>query len=120
TNLPEAMTMIKKAVALKPNDGYIVDSLGWAYFQLGDYEQALVNCERAVELLAGDPIISEHLGDVYWRIGRRLEAKFQWQHAKDNKPDPEDLQRIEGKLLNGLPDEVPLTPALNVTNRNSG
>jgi tetratricopeptide (TPR) repeat protein len=120
TNLPEAMTMIKKAVALKPNDGYIVDSLGWAYFQLGDYDQALVNCERAVELLAADPIIGEHLGDVYWRVGRKLEAKFQWQHAKDNKPEPGDLKRIEDKLANGLPDEVPITPAQNATNKNSG
>ena len=119
-NLPEAMAMIKKAVALKPNDGYIVDSLGWAYFQLGDYELALVNCERAVELLAADPIIGEHLGDVYWRIGRRLEAKFQWQHAKDNKPEPDDLKRIEGKLMNGLPDETPLTPAQNTTEQNNG
>jgi len=119
-NLPEAMAMIKKAVALKPNDGYIVDSLGWAYFQLGDYEQALIHCERAVELLPADPIIGEHLGDVYWRIGRRLEAKFQWQHAKDNKPEPEDLKRIEDKLVNGLPDEAPLTPAQNTSDQSNG
>ncbi|MBC8037264.1 MAG: tetratricopeptide repeat protein [Rhizobiales bacterium] len=119
-NLVEAMAMIKKAVALKPNDGYIVDSLGWAYFQLGDYEQALIHCERAVELLAADPIIGEHLGDVYWRVGRKLEAQFQWQHAKDNKPEPEDLKRIQDKQANGLPDEVPLTPVQNTTDQNNG
>ncbi len=119
-NLQEAMAMIKKAVALKPNDGYIVDSLGWAYFQLRDYEQALIHCERAVELLAADPIIGEHLGDVYWRVGRKLEAKFQWQHAKDNKPEPEDLKRIEDKLVNGLPDEEPVTPAQNTSAKNNG
>lgn len=119
-NLAEAMAMIKKAVALKPNDGYIVDSLGWAYFQLGDYEQALIHCERAVELLAADPIIGEHLGDVYWRVDRKLEAKFQWQHAKDNKPEPEDLKRIEGKLENGLPGDSPLTPAQNTSDQNNG
>ena len=56
--------MIKKAVDLKPNDGYIVDSLGWAYFQLADYEQALIHCERSVDLLPADPVIGEHLGDV--------------------------------------------------------
>ena len=119
-NLPEAMAMIKKAVALKPNDGYIVDSLGWAYFQLGDYEQALIHCERAVELLAADPIIGEHLGDVYWRVGRKLEAKFQWQHAKDNKPEPDDLKRIEEKLVNGLPNEAPLTPVQNTSDQSNG
>ncbi len=54
------------------------------------------------------------LGDAYWRVGRKLEAKFQWQHAKDNKPEPDDLKRIEGKLLNGMPDlPPPVKPADN-------
>ena len=119
-NLTEALAMVKKAVELKPNDGYIIDSLGWAYFQLGDYEQAVVNVERAVELLPADPIIAEHLGDAYWRVGRRLEAKYQWQHAKDNKPEPDDLKRIEGKLKDGLADEVPVKPVQNGTNQNNG
>ena len=120
-NLTEALDMVKKAVELKPNDGYITDSLGWAYYQLGDYEQALVHCERAVELLPADPIIAEHLGDVYWRVGRTLEAKFQWQHAKDNKPEPEDLKRIEDKLKNGLPPvEPPVTPVQNTAPKTNG
>ncbi|MCX7350642.1 MAG: tetratricopeptide repeat protein [Alphaproteobacteria bacterium] len=119
-NLPEALDMIKKAVEIKPNDGYITDSLGWAYFQLGDYEQAVANCERAVELLPADPIIAEHLGDAYWRIGRTLEAKFQWQHAKDNKPEPDDLKRIEDKIKNGLPPEQPVTPAQNTAPKTNG
>ncbi len=120
-NLTEALDMVKKAVELRPNDGYITDSLGWAYYQLGDYEQALVHCERAVELLPADPIIAEHLGDVYWRVGRTLEAKFQWQHAKDNKPEPEDLKRIEDKLKNGLPPaEPPVTPVQNAAPKTNG
>jgi tetratricopeptide (TPR) repeat protein len=106
--LDEAIAMVKKAVDAKPNDGYIVDSLGWAYFQLRDFEEAVVHLERAVDLRAGDPIIAEHLGDAYWRVGRKLEASFQWQHAKDNKPEPDDLKRIEGKLRDGLPDLPPL------------
>ena len=84
-NLNEALGMVKKAVELKPNDGYIVDSLGWAYFQLGDFEEATTQIERAVDLNPADPIIGEHLGDAYWRVGRTLEARFQWQHAKDNE-----------------------------------
>ncbi len=119
-NLPEAMDMVKRAVELRPNDGYIIDSLGWAYYQLGDYEEAVTHIERAVELLPADPIIAEHLGDAYWRVGRKLEAKFQWQHAKDNKPEPEDLKRIEGKLKDGLPEEVPVTPAQNGTAGSNG
>ena len=112
-NMPEAIEMVKKAVEAKPNDGYIVDSLGWAYFKMRNYEESLIHLERAVELLPADPIIGEHLGDVYWRSGRTLEAKFQWQHAKDNKPEPEDLKRIEDKISNGLPEETPVTPAQN-------
>jgi tetratricopeptide (TPR) repeat protein len=101
-------------VEAKPNDGYIVDSLGWAYFQLGNFEEAVTTLERAVDLRAGDPVMSEHLGDAYWRVDRRLEAKFQWQHAKDNKPEPEDLKRIEDKLLRGMPDlPAPVKPADN-------
>ncbi len=112
--LDEAIGMVKRAVEAKPNDGYIVDSLGWAHFQLRDFEEAVVQLERAVDLRAGDPIIAEHLGDAYWRVGRRLEATFQWQHAKDNKPEPDDLKRIEDKIKNGLPElPPPVKPADN-------
>ncbi|MBL8790173.1 MAG: tetratricopeptide repeat protein [Rhizobiales bacterium] len=112
--LDEAIGMVKKAVELRPNDGYIVDSLGWAYYQMRDYDEAVTHLERAVDLKPGDPIISEHLGDAYWRVGRRLEARFQWQHAKDNGPQPDDLKRIEGKLRDGLPAEAPpVKPADN-------
>jgi tetratricopeptide (TPR) repeat protein len=114
-NLTEAMGMVKKAVELKPNDGYIVDSLGWAHYKLGEYDEAVKNLERAVELKPADPIIGDHLGDCYWRVGRKLEAQFQWQHARDNKPNPEDLTRIEKKLKDGLPDEPPVKPAQNAT-----
>lgn len=119
-NLNEAVAMVKKAVQLKPNDGYIVDSLGWAYFQLGDFEEAVTQIERAVDLNPADPIIGEHLGDAYWRIGRTLEAKFQWQHAKDNGPEPDDLKRIEDKLQNGLPPEAVTNPAENKTGNTNG
>ena len=105
-NLDQGMEMIKRAVAQRPDDGYIVDSLGWAYFRLGNYEEAVKKLERAVELKPEDPTINDHLGDAYWRIGRTLEAHFQWAHARDLKPDPEDLPKIEAKLANGLPDET--------------
>ena len=119
-NLNEAIGMVRKAVELKPNDGYIVDSLGWAHFRLGEYEEAVKQLERAVELKPADPVIADHLGDAYWRVGRQLEARFQWQHAKDNKPEPEDLARIEKKLKEGLADEPPVTPAQNAAGGNNG
>jgi len=105
-HLDEGMDMIKRAVQQRPDDGYIVDSLGWAYYKLGKYDEAVKQLERAIELKPEDPTINDHLGDAYWRVGRTLEAKFQWAHARDLKPDPEDLPKIEAKLKNGLPDET--------------
>jgi Flp pilus assembly protein TadD len=63
------------------------------------------NLERAIDLKPEDPTINDHLGDAYWRIGRKLEAKFQWAHARDLKPEPDDLPKIEAKIQNGLPDD---------------
>jgi tetratricopeptide (TPR) repeat protein len=106
TNLEDGMNMIRRAVEQRPDDGYIVDSLGWANFRVGNYPEAVKELERAVELKPDDPTINDHLGDAYWRVGRVLEAHFQWSHAKDLKPDPEDLPKIEEKLKAGLPDDT--------------
>jgi tetratricopeptide (TPR) repeat protein len=105
-HMSEGMDMIRRAVDQRPDDGYIVDSLGWAYYRIGNYDEAVKNLERAVELKPEDPTINDHLGDAYWHVGRTLEAHFQWSHAKDLKPDPEDLPKIEAKLKNGLPSDA--------------
>ena len=76
--------------------------LGWAFYRLGRYEEALRFLERALELRASDPTINDHLGDIYWRVGRKLEAKFQWNHARDLNPEPEDLEKILPKIEAGL------------------
>lgn len=102
--LDRAMDMIRKAVRLRPNDGYIVDSLGWAHYRLGNFDKAVVFLGRAVELKPEDPVINDHLGDAFWRVGRKLEAKFQWQHAHDLKPEPDNLVVIKQKLKSGLTD----------------
>jgi Flp pilus assembly protein TadD len=106
TNLDEGMNMIRRAVEQRPDDGYIVDSLGWANFRIGNYDEAVKDLERAVELKPDDPTINDHLGDAYWRVGRVLEARFQWTHARDLKPEPEDMPKIEAKLKSGLPDDT--------------
>jgi Flp pilus assembly protein TadD len=105
-NLDEGMRMIRRAVEQRPDDGYIVDSLGWAYYRVGNYDEAVKHLERAVELKPDDPTINDHLGDVYWKTGRTLEARFQWAHARDLKPEPEDLDKIKQKLASGLPEET--------------
>ncbi|MGH6923641.1 MAG: tetratricopeptide repeat protein [Propylenella sp.] len=100
-NLEEAMEMIRKAVELRPNDGYIVDSLGWAHYRLGDYEDAVKELERAVSLRAEDPVINDHLGDAYWKTGRALEAQFQWRHARDFGAEAEALDIVLKKIAEG-------------------
>jgi tetratricopeptide (TPR) repeat protein len=116
-NIDEAFKLLKRAVELNPRDGMIIDSLGWAYYRLGQYDDAVRELEKAAELKAGDPVINDHLGDAYWHVGRRLEARFQWQHAKDSNPEPEDLQKIEEKLQGGMP-ELPRPAEAGTTNIN--
>ncbi|WP_417512910.1 tetratricopeptide repeat protein [Minwuia sp.] len=100
--LPEAVAMIQKAVDLRPADGYVVDSLGWAYYQKGDYETAVRHLERAAELRPEDPVINDHLGDAYWHVGRRMESCFQWRHALALDPDEETVPVIRAKMSKGL------------------
>jgi tetratricopeptide (TPR) repeat protein len=111
-NIDEAFKMLQRAVELSPRDGMIIDSLGWAYYRLGRYEDAVRELEKAVELKAGDPVINDHLGDAYWKVGRKLEAKFQWTHAKDSNPEHEDLVKILRKIDHGL-DEANPAAAVN-------
>ena len=103
-NLEEAFKMLRRAVELRPNDGYIVDSLGWAHYKLGQYAEAAGTLEKAIDLKPADPVLNDHLGDAYWRVNRRIEAHFQWNHARDMGPDPEDLPEILKKIKDGLPD----------------
>ena len=104
--LERAIAMVKKAVDLRPSDGYVIDSLGWAHYRNGDYEQALKHLERATELRPEDPIINEHLGDVYWKVGRRLESCFQWRHALSLDPDEHQIPIIRAKMSEGLDEDT--------------
>jgi tetratricopeptide (TPR) repeat protein len=101
-NLKEAVGMLEKARALRPLDGYIVDSVGWAYFRLGRYKDAAAALEEAVLLAPADPTINDHLGDAYWRVGRKVEARFQWQHALGLDPAADQKPVLEQKLQRGL------------------
>ncbi|MGB3720431.1 MAG: tetratricopeptide repeat protein [Hyphomicrobiaceae bacterium] len=101
-NLRKGLQLIEKAVSLKPDDGYIVDSLGWAHYKLGNYEEAVRFLERAVELRPEDPVLNDHLGDALWRVDRKREARYQWQYALTLNPEPEDVEKIKAKLEHGL------------------
>jgi tetratricopeptide (TPR) repeat protein len=110
-NMEEAFKMLRKAVELRPNDGYIVDSLGWAHYKLKQYPEAAETLEKAINLKPSDPILNDHLGDAYWRVNRRTEAHFQWNHARDMGADAEDLPEILKKIDGGLPDVTTETVA---------
>ena len=101
-NIPQALTMLEKARSLRPYDGYIVDSVGWAYYQLGRYDDAAKTLEAAVLLVPGDPTINDHLGDALWKAGRHIDARFQWNHALTFSDNDTDKAAIERKLKNGL------------------
>ena len=101
-NLQEALSMIERAVAREPGSGYIIDSLAWAYFRRGRYDEAVAPMEKASLLMPVDPIVTDHLGDVYWMVGRKREAQFQWHRALSFQPEPKDATRIQRKLDKGL------------------
>lgn len=102
-NLDRSVEMLERAVEMRPESGYIVDSLGWVYFRLGRFEEAVEQLERAVTLDPTQAVIHDHLGDAYWMVGRRLEARFQWSHARDlDETDEVDDDAIQRKLQRGL------------------
>lgn len=108
-NLDEAFTMVARAAALEPESGYIIDSLGWAHYRLGDYEAAVRELERAASLEPGNATANYHLGDAYWQVGRLIEARFQWQRAIELDPEPEERTGLEFRLAHGrLPEESEL------------
>jgi tetratricopeptide (TPR) repeat protein len=100
----QAHQMIEKAFKARPDDAEIVDSMGWALYLQGDYASATPYLEKAVELLPGDATVNDHLGDVYWRIGRKTEARFQWERSLTFSPDEDLTNRLQQKLKEGLPE----------------
>jgi Flp pilus assembly protein TadD len=100
--LARARRLIEQAASVQPNDGYIIDSLGWAYYRSGEIKRAVEVLERAVQLKPQDSTINDHLGDAYWRADRKLEARFQWTHALTFKPEPDQEALLKRKLEVGL------------------
>ncbi|MFL1461931.1 tetratricopeptide repeat protein [Roseococcus sp. DSY-14] len=97
-NLARARAMLERAVELRPQDGNIADSLGWALFRLGDLPGALEWLEKAVELEPRNSTVNDHLGDAYWAAGREAEARFQWRRALGMEPDEAETARLDAKL----------------------
>ena len=105
-NLKKAQTLIERAVEKRPEDGYIVDSLGWVLYRTGQFAEAVPHLERAVQLRPGDAIINDHLGDAYWQVGRYREAAYQWRRSLEMDPDSELTAQLERKLREGMSSET--------------
>ncbi len=118
--LDQALPMLEKAVKARPDEGFIIDSLGWAHYMLGHYQEAVTHLERAVQLAPTDPVLNDHLGDAYWKVGRKNEARFQWSRAISFKPEEELLPAIEKKLEDGMPDQSANPSPSADTNSSSG
>lgn len=109
-NLHRAREMVESAAKQRPDDGAIIDSLGWMHYRAGEFQNAVEALENAVSLMPQDAVINDHLGDAYWRVGRKLEAQFQWQRALTLDPEPDIKKTLEQKLQSGL-QEPPADPA---------
>ena len=101
-NIEEALDMLHRAVAQRPDDGFVIDSLGWAYYRLGRYREAVDTLEQAIMFSPYEATINEHMGDAYWKVGRRREAGFLWGHALRLKPEADRVPVLEAKLTGGL------------------
>ena len=103
-NTEQAFSMIVDAYNQAPQDGNITDSLGWALYKLGYYNNAIIYLEKAAEIMPANAIISNHLGDAYWHGNRKNEAKFQWSHALIIKDESGELDRknVKSKVISGL------------------
>lgn len=100
-NLDEAISLIERAVELRPESGYFLDSLGWVHFRLGAPATAVKYLEMATALEPSDPEIIGHLGDVYWELGRYQEARFKWRLALSFSDDPDEKKKLKDKIANG-------------------
>ncbi len=120
--MDEALDMIERAAASRPDSGAIVDSLGWVLYRMGRYDEAVGHMEHAASLMPSDAVVNDHLGDTYWAVGRYTEAQFQWNRALSFDPAEEDAARIRRKIDVGL--DVVLaeegSDPLQVANGNGG
>ena len=108
-NIDKAASMILEAYNKYPLDGHIIDSLGWLFYRIGNYAKAVEYLEQASDMNPANSVISDHLGDAYWQVGRKNEARFQWNHALVLKEDAEmlDAENVKDKIKNGMKDQTP-------------
>jgi len=98
-----SLQMLEKAYTKKSNDPYIIDSIGWAYYLINDYEKAENFLKRAVELMPEDPIVNDHYGDILWKLNRKIQARYFWKNVLNLEETEDEMkQNIKDKLIKGL------------------
>ena len=98
-NLDKGLEMLKKANELKKENGYIIDSLGWAYYAKKNYSEAEKFLQRAVELMPLDPIINDHYADSLWMMNKKIQARYFWKHVLKLESTEKDLKDLINKKL---------------------
>jgi tetratricopeptide (TPR) repeat protein len=102
-NIDLSLQMLEKAYAKRSNDPYIIDSVGWAYYLIGDYTKAENFLKRAVELMPEDPIVNDHYADILWKLNRKIQARYFWKNVLNLKETEDEMKKIiKGKLIEGL------------------
>ena len=101
-NIKKALDFITIAAEQEPQDAYIIDSLGWAYYLIGNFKKSIDILELAVTLSPNDATLNDHLGDAYWRDGRTREAVSQWKRILIIDPDFEKIKEVQDKIATGL------------------
>ena len=95
--------MLDKAYNQKKNDPFIIDSVGWGYYLIGDFLNAEIFLRKAIELMPNDPIVNDHYGDVLWKLNRKIQAKYYWQSVLNSKDSEDEIKKdVSKKLLKGL------------------
>ena len=101
--IEKSLKMLEKANELKKNDGYIIDSLGWALFKLKKYKKAKEYLELAVRIMPSDPIVNDHFGDSLWMTNKNIQARYYWNYVLDlKKTEPNLKKNVKKKLTFGL------------------
>ena len=101
--IQEAINMLDKAYAQKKNDPFIIDSVGWGYYLIGDYVNAENFLRKAIQLMPKDPIVNDHYGDILWKLNRKIQAKYYWESALNSEDAENEMKTIiSKKLLKGL------------------
>ena len=100
--IDEAIAMLETAYDIESNDPYIIDSIGWAYYLIDDFEKAEKFLKKAIQLMPEDPIVNDHYGDILWKLDRKIQARYFWYMVLEmEETEPELIEKIRDKLVEG-------------------